>query len=41
MKEILDNDNHTPKTEHELTILLNNILEQNFLQLNDQFYKQN
>jgi hypothetical protein len=40
MKEILD-DNHTPENKkHEWTTPLNTILEQNYLQLNNQFYKQ-
>jgi hypothetical protein len=42
IKEILNNDNHTPEKEkQELTTLLNTILEQNYLQFSDQFYKQN
>jgi hypothetical protein len=42
MKGILDNDNHTPEKEKlELITLLNTILEQNYLQFNDQFCKQN
>jgi hypothetical protein len=40
--KILNNDNHTPEKEkQELMTLLNIILEQNYLQVSDQFYKQN
>jgi hypothetical protein len=39
---ILNNNNHTPENEkQELLTLLNTILEQNYLQFNDQLYKQN
>jgi hypothetical protein len=42
MKEILNNNNHTPEKEkQELITLLNIILKQNCLQFSDQFYKQN
>jgi hypothetical protein len=41
IKEIVNNDNHTPKKKQELVTLLNTVLEQNYLQFNDQFYKQN
>jgi hypothetical protein len=41
VKEIRDNDNHTPDNKkHEPKILLSTSLEQNCLQFNDQFYKQ-
>jgi hypothetical protein len=42
IKGNLDNNNHNPENEkHEPVTLLNTIFEQNYLQFNDQFYKQN
>jgi hypothetical protein len=42
ISEILNNDNETPTVEtQELEILLNTIFEHNYMQFNDQFYKQN
>jgi hypothetical protein len=41
IKEILDSDKHTSEyRKHELTIILDTILEQKYLQFNNQFYKQ-
>jgi hypothetical protein len=41
IKEILDNGNITSEQKkHEIITLLNTILEQNYVQLNNQFYKQ-
>jgi hypothetical protein len=40
MKGILYSGNHTSEQKkHELVVLLNTILEQNYSQFNNQFYK--
>jgi hypothetical protein len=42
IKEIVNNDNRIPIMEkQELESLLNTVLEPNYMQFNDQFYKQN
>jgi hypothetical protein len=42
IKEILNNYNETPTIEkQELETLLNTVLEYNYMQFNDQLYKQN
>jgi hypothetical protein len=42
ISEVLNNDNETSTVEkEELEILLNTIFEHNYMQFNDQFYKQN
>jgi hypothetical protein len=41
-KNALNNNKQTPRNiKHELISLLNTILEQNYLQLNEEYYKWN